>query len=236
MEGGISVILVQFGVIFLAALVHASLQLGLSALLLLYHASLGKHIKKKTRKLASKYILGATVLTALLVIAAAFLIYNFTGSKLPTEALTTLVVIMSVLSVVIWFFYYRSSKSTELWLPKSVSKYINERAKITSNNTEAFSLGMLATISEILFSGILLVAAGDAILALPLIWQIAGVIFYAFISILPLLVLRFCIRHGRTVVDVQRWRMKNKNFLKVMSGFGYLTLAIFIVAFKIMGG
>ena len=27
---------------------------------------------------------------------------------------------------VIWFFYYRSNKSTELWLPKSVSKYINE--------------------------------------------------------------------------------------------------------------
>ncbi|MBF1037800.1 MAG: hypothetical protein HXL09_03870, partial [Candidatus Nanosynbacter sp.] len=36
------------GVIVLAALAHATLQMNLGSLLLLYHESLGKHIKKRT--------------------------------------------------------------------------------------------------------------------------------------------------------------------------------------------
>lgn len=46
------------GVIVLAALVHATLQMNLGSLLLLYHESLGKHIKKRTKFLVSNYIFG----------------------------------------------------------------------------------------------------------------------------------------------------------------------------------
>ena len=235
MEGTLSVILVQIGVIFLAALVHASLQLGLSAMLLLYHASLGKHIRKKTKQLASNYLIGTAVLIVLLLMAACFMIGNFSSGALSIGVLTAVVISMILIAIIIWFFYYRTSRSTELWLPKSVARYINNRAKLTESNTEAFSLGMLATFAEMPFSLVLFVVAGNSILDLPLIWQIVAVLLYAFIAILPLFILRFCIRHGKTVVDVQRWRMKNKNFIKIMSGFLFITLAIFIIAFKIMG-
>ena len=236
MEGLTSVNLVQFGTILLAGLVHASLQLDLGALLLLYHASLGKHIKKKTKALATNYILGSSFLIALIVAASAFMIGTITLSSLSTEALAIVVGILLILAVIIWFFYYKTKKSTELWLPKSVARYINQRAKLTESSTEAFSLGMLSSLAEMPFSAVLMVTAGNAILSLPLGFQILSVLFYTFIAILPLFILRFSIKRGNTVVDIQRWRVKNKAFFKVMSGIGFMTLALYLVGFWILGG
>ena len=236
MEGLTPVNLVQFGTILLSATVHASLQLGLGALLLLYHASLGKHIKKKTKQLASNYILGTALLVALIVSATAFVIGTTTASSLSTEALAIIVGILLILAVIIWFFYYKSRRSTELWLPKSVARYISGRAKLTESNTEAFSLGMLSSLAEMPFSMVLMILAGNSIIGLPVELQILGVLIYTFIAVLPLFILRFSIRRGNTVVDIQKWRMKNKEFLKVMTGVGFMTLAIFIVGFRILGG
>ena len=50
---------IPFAEVLLAAAVHATLQLGLGAFLLLYHASLGKHIRQKTRNVVDSYIAGA---------------------------------------------------------------------------------------------------------------------------------------------------------------------------------
>lgn len=236
MDGLTSVNLVQFCTIFLSAIVHATLQLGLGALLLLYHASLGKHIKKKTKQLVSNFILGTILLIILIVATSAFIIGTITSSSLPTEALAVIVGILLMLAIIIWFFYYRSRRSTELWLPKSVARYISNRAKLTESNTEAFSLGMLSSLAEMPFSMILMIIAGNAILGLPVEWQIIAVIFYALVAVLPLFILRFSIRQGNTVVDVQKWRMKNKDFLKIMTGVGFMTLAIFMVGFRILGG
>ena len=235
MDGFISVNYVQICTIFLAAVVHASLQLGLGTLLLLYHASLGKHIRKKTKILVTNYIFGAGFLIALIVSAFAFLISTTNRGSLSPEMLGIAVSIMLVLAIIIWFFYYKTRRSTEPWLPKAVSRYITNRAKLTESNTESFALGMLTALAEMPFSAILMVVAGNAILALPEVIRIVAFLAYVVIAILPLFVLRFFIRHGRTVVDVQKWRVKNKNFLKIMSGIGFMTLAIFIIAFRLIG-
>lgn len=235
MDGLSSVIPVQFGIILLTAIVHASLQLELGALILLYHASLGKHIKKKTKDLVSSYIFGASMLVILFLSTIVFLIATFTSSSLSTESLAVLSAVLLMLAVLIWLFYYRTKRSTELWLPKSVARYINNRAKLTESNIEAFSLGMLTAFAEMPFSFVLMVLAGNSIVVLPFEWQFLAVLFYAFIAVLPLFILRFFIRRGNTVVDVQKWRMKNKGFFKALSGTLFLTLAIFVIAFKVLG-
>jgi len=48
--------LVDLFIVILAGLVHASLQLGISSLLILYHASLGKNIKKQTKFLTRNFM------------------------------------------------------------------------------------------------------------------------------------------------------------------------------------
>ena len=235
MDGLISVIGVQFGIIFLSAIVHASLQCELGSLLLLYHASLGKHIKKKTRFLVSNYILGVALLVCLMVSTISFLIATLTESSLSTESLVVVAVVLLMLAVLIWLFYYKTKRTTELWLPKSVARHIDKRAKLTESNVEAFSLGMLTAFAEMPFSFVLMLLAGNSAVLLPFEFQFLSIVGYTFITILPLLALRFFIRHGRTVVDVQKWRVKNKNFLKTMSGVLFFTLAVFIIAFRILG-
>ena len=120
--------------------------------------------------------------------------------------------VLLMLALLIWLFYYRTRQSTELWLPKSISRYINKRAKSTESNVEAFSLGALTAFSEIPFSVILMVLAGNSILSLKFEWQFVATAIYALITVLPLFVLRFSIRRGNTIVDIQKWRVKNKNF------------------------
>ena len=236
MDGLSSSLGVQIGVILLAAIVHASLQLEVGALLLLYHSSLGKHIKKKTKNLVSNYIFGAMVLVILLLSTIIFFISTFMNSALSPESIAILASVLLMLALLIWLFYYRTRQSTELWLPKSISRYINKRAKSTESNVEAFSLGALTAFSEIPFSVILMVLAGNSILSLKFEWQFVATAIYALITVLPLFVLRFSIRRGNTVVDIQKWRVKNRNFFKVLSGFLFLTLAVFIIAFKAFGG
>jgi membrane protein implicated in regulation of membrane protease activity len=217
MDGLSSVIPVQFGIILLSAIVHASLQLELGALILLYHASLGKHIKKKTKELASSYVFGAAMLVILFLSTIVFLITTFATSSLSTECIAVFSAVLIMLAVLIWLFYYRGKRTTELWIPKTIARYINKRAKLTESNVEAFSLGMLTAFSEMPFSLILMIVAGNSIMELPLEWQFIVIMGYSFIAVLPLLTLRFFIRRGSTVVDVQKWRVKNKNFLKMIS-------------------
>ena len=235
MDGLSSDLGVQFGIIALSAFVHASLQLEVGALMLLYHASLGKHIKKKTKNLVSSYILGSALLVVLFISTIIFLIATFTNGSLSPKSLAILAAVLLMLALSTWLFYYRSRQTTELWLPKSVSRYINKRAKTTESNIEAFSLGMLTAFAEMPFSFVLMVVAGNSVVLLPFEWQFVSVLAYAFITILPLFILRVSIRRGSTVVDVQKWRVKNKNFFKILSGTLFLTLAFFIFAFKVLG-
>ena len=220
--------------IVLAGVVHATLQLSLGALILLYHESLGKHIKIKTKRLVSNYILGAMLLIGLILTAMCYFISVLTAGNLSLEALAIVTGILIALAISVWFFYYRSGRSTELWLPKTVSRYINRRAGKTESNVEAFALGMLANFAELPFSLGLFLVAADSVLLLPAYWQILGIFLYTMIAISPLAFLRFSVRKGKTVAEIQKWRNKNKNFFKVLAGCGFLTLALFLVAFKLL--
>ena len=221
--------------VILAGLVHATLQLGVGTLLLLYHASLGKHVRRKTRELVTNYTLGNALLTSMAVAGASFGVYVICEGEMNPAMLTVVVGILVALAISIWAFYYRFGKSTELWLPKAIARYINKRAKLTESNTEAFGLGMLACFAEAPFTLILILVTANAILGLPQALQLLAIVLYAALSVLPLIVMRIAVRKGQTVVDIQKWRLKNKNFVRIVSGAGFAVLAAFLLVFKILG-
>ncbi|MBQ3309857.1 hypothetical protein IJG73_00200 [Candidatus Saccharibacteria bacterium] len=227
--------LLAVAIVLLSAAVHATLQLGLGALLLLYHASLGKHVRAKTKNLVGSFISGMGMFILLGLAAATFMIGALADDGLPLPCLVGLVVILIMLAIVIWFFYYRRGRSTELWLPKVVARYINNRAKVTESNTEAFSLGLLASFGELPFTLVLTVIAANSILDVPREVQPLLAVVYTMLAILPLVIMRISIRRGNTVVDIQRWRVKNKVFLRIISGVLFLTLGLFLLAFQVMG-
>lgn len=226
--------IIPFSEVFLAAVIHATLQLSLGALLLLYHASLGKHVRRKTRFLVDSYISGMGMLVFLGLAATIFILDRYFEKPLYIEELVIVVGMLIALAIAVWFFYYRRGKSTELWLPRSVARFIDKRAKLTNSNTEAFSLGVLTSLAEMPFTLILFVVAANSILALPQLYQILAVAMYTVITIIPPIVLRLAIRKGQTVVDIQRWRVKHKTFFRLLTGVGFLVLGFFLFTFEVL--
>lgn len=226
--------LIPFSEVFLAAVIHATLQLELGTLLLLYHASLGKHVRKRTKNLVSSYIAGIGSLVFLGIAAVAFLMDRYFGSPLWTEELIIVIGMLVALAIATWVFYYRRGKSTELWLPRTVARFIDHRAKETNSNTEAFSLGVLTSLAEMPWTLVLLVVAANSLIALPAPYQLLAVVLYTVVAIIPPLVVRLAVRRGQTIADIQRWRVKHKNFLRAITGIGFLVLGIFLFAFEVM--
>ncbi len=226
--------IIPFSEVFLAAVIHATLQLSLGALLLLYHASLGKHVRKKTRFLVDSYISGLGTLVFLSLGAIIFILDRYFGKPLYIEELVIVVGMLVALAIAAWFVYYRRGKSTELWLPRSVARFIDKRAKLTNSNTEAFSLGLLTSLAEMPFTLVLFVVAANSTMVLPPMYQILAVAMYTLITIIPPVVLRFAIRKGQTVVSIQRWRVKHKTFFRLLTGVGFLVLAFFLFTFEVL--
>ncbi len=226
--------IVPFSEVFLAAVVHATLQLQLGTLLLLYHSSIGKHVKKKTKYLVDSYISGVGTLVFLMLAAMIFVLDRYFEKSLYIEEIVIVSGMLVALAIAVWAFYYRRGKSTELWLPRSVARFIDKRAKETNNNTEAFSLGMLTSLAEMPFTLVLLFVAANSIMKLPFLYQILAVAVYTIITIIPPTVMRLAIRRGQTVVDVQRWRVKHKMFFRILSGVGFVVLGCFLFTFEVL--
>ena len=182
--------------IVLAGLVQASLQLSLGGLILLYHASMGHHRRRKTRFLAKNYIIGAAVISFLMVCALGFLISSLFDGALKTEYLMVCVGIFLASALVMWFFYFRRGKNTELWLPRAFTRYINRRAKATNDNIEAFSLGMLSSFAEMPLSIALYFVVANCILSLSAQYQILAVLGYTLMSVFPLCILKLRVKTG----------------------------------------
>jgi hypothetical protein len=221
--------------IILAGITQASLQLGLGSLVSLFHSSLGRHRRLKTRYLAKNYIFGACAITFLMVCTFCFLIGNCFNGALTLEWLIICVGIFAASSIVMWFFYYRHSKrTTELWLPKAFSRFIQKKARTTNDAIEAFSLGMLSSFAEMPLSIALYFVVANCILHLSDSLQVVTAVSYAALTTVPLMVLKIRIKTGRSAVEAQKWRIKNKAFSRLFSGSAFMIMAIFVLAFWVV--
>jgi len=224
--------LLNTAIIILAAILHATLQLGLGSLTLLYHESAGRNIAKKTKRLVSSFISGVGIMVILLLGASCFIVDRLLGNPLPQEIFYVLIGVLTALAIIMWFFYYRRGNSTELWLPKRFALFTNRRAQSTNNDTEAFSLGLFCTFAELPIAIAPLILATSSILNTNPDYQLLQVALYSLITVAPPLIFRLAIHTGRTAVDVQKWRLRNKTFLRLISAAAFLALAAFIVVFK----
>lgn len=166
--------------------------------------------------------------------ALAFILDRYFEEALYPEELIIVTGMLVALAIASWAFYYRRGKTTELWLPRSMAKYLSQRAKRTDNNIEAFTLGLLTSIAEMPFTIVLILVAANSLLGLEPLIQILGLLMYTIITILPLLLLRLIIYRGQTVVTIQRWRVKHKVFFRLLTGLGFLVLGFYLFTFEVL--
>ncbi len=223
-------IFTSLAIIGVVALVHASFQLSVSVLTLLGTHKLGARIsKKKTSRLISSYVLGAGLMTMLLLSMAILIAQNLIHSTTPLMVWAITCGIGLGIGVAIWLFYYRrSNDGTSLWIPRAFARHLAERSKQTKSSVEAFSLGMVSVISEIIFVIPTVAIAALVAIELPQSLQILTLLVYTLISLMGLLIAWSVIGGGKSISKVQRWREANKKFLQFTAGSALIVVSVFI--------
>ena len=208
-------ILTSLAIVAFAALIHASFQLSVSVLTLLSgHAIGAKKSRARVLSLTTSYTTGAGIMT-LLILSLTSLVFG--------------------IGVAVWLFYYRRrTDGTELWIPRSFAKFLNQRSKKTNQSAEALSLGLTSVIAELVFIIPTVAITALVLIDLPGIWQLVGIGIYTVISLLGLIIVWSLVGSGKSLARIQKWRTENKRFLQFSSGSALIVLGFFVYVSKIL--
>ncbi len=231
----------SLAIVSLAALIHASFQLSVSVLTLLSgHAIGSKKSHARLWRMTASFVVGAIVMTILLLSFTSLLIINIFNNDVPKLFWAISCGLTIGVAVSVWLFYYRKEKGTSLWIPRGFATYLNNRTKSTDLSAEAFGLGISSVVGEIIFIIAPLLISALTLVQLSAPWQLIGVLIYSFISSLPLITVWALIGGGHKLSDIQKWREANKNFLQFAAGAGLIVLAFFVyvneIVFYSIGG
>ena len=230
-------IITPLAVIALAGLIHASFQLSISTLTLLGSRAIGARVTQaRLLKLVGGFALGTTLMTLLVVTFATFFLQIAFGTIVPAAAWASTCGLLLGLSVAIWIFYYRREPGTSLWIPRAMARYLLDRTKATRITAEAVALGMTSVLAEALFIVGPVIVAGLVIIELTPALQLAGVMLYGLISLMPFLFVTARISGGHSIGKIQLWRINNKGFLQFISGLGLIVLAFYIYVTQVSAG
>ena len=217
-------------VVILAAMVQASFHLSISVLTLLSGHTLSKNKSHlQLTKLSMSLVFGSVFSTILVFSTFAYfagIFYNIAFSKVAWAVLSGILVASGIST---WIFYYRrgedAQNGTELWVPRSMAKFLNERASKTVHSAEAFSLGAVSVISEILFYFASLAISAILASRVSPAFQFSILAIYVFISNLPIFSIACMISGGHPISEIQAWRNRNKRFMQFSAGLGMIILA-----------
>jgi len=227
---------VSLAIVALAGLIHASFQLSVSVLTLLSgHAIGSKRSHAKLLRLTTSFVIGAGVMTVLLLSSTSFVMLSLYGADTPQVVWAAVCGLLIGVAISVWLFYYRREKGTTLWIPRGVAAYLTERTKSTKMSAEAFGLGLSSVIGEAFFIIAPIIISALTLVQLPAVWQMVGIGIYTVISMMSLVVVWVMIGSGHTLGRIQQWREANKYFLQFAAGAGLLVLVFFVYVFEILG-
>ena len=221
-------------------LIMASLQLVPGVFALFYHYTSGKFSVKKASTLSLFFILGAEIISAFFFITAVYLSYVlFINDLDPRNNIVTwiFVGILIALSLASFFLYYRHphQKDSELFIPRRFAYSLNTRARKVKNPSDAFTLGALSNIPEIIFTLPLYIITATEIIYMHTEYLADDLltVIYILITAIPLLILYYSLRFRHNLAEIIRSRIHDKAFHRFCLSFSYLTIAILIIFFRI---
>lgn len=226
----------SIAIVAFAALIHASFQLSVSVLTLLSgHAIGAKKSRARLMHLTTNYAVGATFMTLLILSLVSLIFLHVFGNEVPLIVWATCCGLVLGIGIAVWLFYYRrKTDGTELWIPRSFAKFLNDRSKKTSSGAESFSLGLTSVVSEIIFILPTVAIAALVLIDLPSTWQLIGIGIYTIVSSLGLVIVWGLVGSGHSLASIQKWRIDNKRFLQFSAGSALIVLGFFVYVNKIM--
>ena len=224
-----------FSIIALAALIHASFQLGVSMVTLLSGHAIGRSAaRNRSVGLVGAFLFGTLVMTTLIISTISYVATAQFHRQAPILAWAIVCGIMVAVGFAVWIFYYRRGDGTSLWLPRGFARFLTDRIKSTRSRTEAFSLGMSGVTSEIVFIIGPATAAAFALITLPPRLQLLGIALYVVVASLGMIIVAILIGSGHSLSRIQRWRESNKRFLQFAAGSGLIILGFYLYANEVV--
>lgn len=224
----------SFAIILLAAVTHASFQLSVSVLTLMSGHALGrKTAHLRLLHLTGSYILGAGVMTLMLLSTMSLIITTVLPTSTPFLLWAIACGAVVGVGICVWLFYYRG-RGTTLWIPRNFARFLNDRSKHSKSSAETFGLGLTTIFAEILFVFAPIFVTALVLVRLDPLQQLLGIVIYTGISLLPLLVVGAMIGGGHKLSNIQRWRESNKKFLQFAAGSGLLILGTYVYVERVI--
>ena len=225
----------SLAIVAFAALIHASFQLSVSVLTLLSSHAIGRKVgNTRLLRLTCSFLTGVAVMTIFILSFVAYTIQQIIGGVIPPLVWAISCGLLLGLGISVWAFYYRRETGTSLWLPRGMARFLSDRTKATRHSSEAFSLGMSSVIAELLFIIAPIFISALVLIKLDLLWQLAGVALYGFISLLSILIVWALIGSGHKLSRIQKWREDNKRFMQFAAGSGLLILGFYVYVTEVM--
>ncbi len=221
-------ILTTLGIVTLAALIHASFQLGVSVLTLLSgHSLSARRSQLRTLRLTTSFVCGVATMSLLLLSAFALFLGYITTEDNHALLWSIISGLLLGVGVAVWAFYYRSGPGTKLWVPRSIASFLADRSKATKRSAESFSLGITSVLGELPFLIAPLAVSAYALIHLPVNWQVIGIGIYVIISLSSLGIVWMLVGGGHKLSHIQAWRERHKLFLQFIAAAGLLILGAY---------
>ncbi len=230
-------VLGPYTLVILAGLfAHACFQLSLGMLTVINSHAIGSGKRHSNiLKLSTAYIAGALISTAGLLSLVTYFFRSVLSISTDPAAWVIVCVLVVGVGWAVLLFYYRKTKGTRLWLPRSIVEKLTARAKKTSSTAGALGFGLMTVFIELPFLIAPLALAGAVLGTLLPTEQGVGVIAYAVAANVPLVIVTVLLGGGHKISAIQRWRESNKQFLQWTSGLTLILLGIYLFSINIWG-
>ncbi len=230
---------VSLGIVFIAMLIMACLQLQPGVFLLFYHYASGKYSKSRTSDMSIFFILGAETAAACLFLCSYYianLLFFYQFRPETSFFAWVLVGMLMAMALMSFLCYFRPGSGTRLFIPRKCASNLLEHAKSAKSRSDAFTLGALSSICELPFTLPLYIITSVEIIEMSVEFFPSNIltILYIVIPTLPLFFIRWKFQAGYNLADIQRSRVKDKTFTRIILCFSYVTIAILFIYFRIL--
>ncbi len=206
---------------------------------LFYHYASGKYSAKKVSNLSIFFILGVETLPVFIFTILNFiiLIFFFTNLSLINGILLWGIIgLLISLGLAFFLFYFRRGSGTELFISRHLASNFEEKAKLVKKPSDAYLLGLISGIPELIFTLPLYFIVFTAITKNFIVVTPCSIILMLFVLLIisPLFFLYTYFRTGNNLANFIKLRTKNKTFFRYFISILYFLLAILIIFFEVI--
>ncbi|MBQ3353071.1 hypothetical protein IJG89_01855 [Candidatus Saccharibacteria bacterium] len=226
-------------ILILAMLIVSLLQLTPGIFLLFSHFALGKYSRRKASNLSLFFIFGAEIFIAAVFISLYYILYALNSTPIDFNCDLIAWISAGVLTAIGTLFpmcYFRKGAGTKLFIPRSFATKISDRALTSKSRSDAFVLGFISGVPELIFTIPLYIVAILEIMRVGETPIIRGALVLAFvlITITSLMIYHIKFSLGYNLAEFERARVRNKNFTRFFLSLLYILTAIIIITFRII--